>query len=1058
MRTGRRVLVCTALGMMAAMAWGADALNAAAGAAAAREPIVLDFEDPEGPMNEVWQPCTLDPGTISAQVIDDRGSRSRHCLKVTGTLPEGFGVSYLPWQDWMGYTRLSFDLWLPLSLRKVASTLGCVAYLKDHSYYWYQTPLLHDPRTGKPRGLKTEQWLHYDLDISTTSKLWKPGGHGKAWDYALHRPREFGLRFFAKGAWQGGIWLDNVTLSGSEPVLGARQAEATTTLKPRALKVEASATSVPVYEKLELTFATEAVYENPYDPEVVAVDGVFTSATGTVLTVPGFLYQDYERSQSPEGFERLDPQGKSVWKVRFAPTEPGVWTYKVTLKDARGTSQSAPATVTATAPVKPQGYVRVSKRDPLYFEWDNGDWFWPLGINMRDGGDNASDQKGTYEFDDYFARFEREGLSMVRTWMCAWWAGIEWSDEYHSRFDDVGRYNQYNAWRLDHCVELAREHNLALEITLNSHGQLRRDKFDEEWTYSPWNTRNGGYVASPAMFFTSEEVKRDFRNRYRYLVARWGYSRNIMSWDLWNEVDLSEGYDPAKVADWHREMAGYLKGIDPWKHIVETHICLFWSFGNELWQLPQIEAVQSDAYWDQKEDKRMDMGMLASYSGKTKPGEGYAPLHNKPFVFIEYGPLYTSVAGGEVTPELWRNRFRTGMWTSAVLPTAAPGLFWYHKEWDQYGLHKYQKALMKVFGGYDRRGRGLRMKPAMVAGSERLRAVGMANEQEGFFYVHDPAHMGVEDRSSIADPTTGARMIIARGKPGTYRVEFVDTLTGDATSAVDVTLAANRSNLQFDLPPVADDLLVRITRVPEESQAMTETLRFAHICDLHLTDEASGELLRKAIPLVNAEKPDFVVLGGDLADGGEVGSFEVLRAALGGLQMPWYAIPGNHDMAGGRARFEAEVGPVNFAFEAKGYRVLGLDSNGATEKTFGGKFEQPALEWLRGQLAALMPQQPVILFTHHGIRSEAPWKGLSNLLWDVENYEPVHEMLQGVNLVAALAGHAHTNADQQWNGVRMLWTASLSSNRSNYGNEPAGFRVVELQGGKLITRWVAVGG
>jgi hypothetical protein len=105
--------------------------------------------------------------------------------------------------------------------------------------------------------------------------------------------------------------------------------------------------------------------------------------------------------------------------------------------------------LTATAPLQPRGYVRVSQKDPLYYEFENGDWYWPIGINMRDGGDDASKQKGTYDFDHYFQRFEEEGLNFVRTWMCAWWGGIEWSDEYHSRFDGVGRYNQYNAWRLD---------------------------------------------------------------------------------------------------------------------------------------------------------------------------------------------------------------------------------------------------------------------------------------------------------------------------------------------------------------------------------------------------------------------------------------------------------------------------------------------------------------------------------------------------------------------------------------------------------------------------------
>jgi len=507
--------------------------------------------------------------------------------------------------------------------------------------------------------------------------------------------------------------------------------------------------------------------------------------------------------------------------VRFAPREQGQYAYWVTLEDALGKAESAHATFTATAPEKPQGYVRVSKRDPHYYEFENGDWFYPLGINMRDGGDDASKQKGTYDFDYYFKRFHEEGLSFVRTWMCAWWAGIEWSDEYHSRFDDVGRYNMYNAWRLDYCVDLAKQNDLFLEITFNSHGQLRRDKFDEEWTYSPLNVRNGGYVASPAMFFSSERAKRDFRNRYRYVIARWGYSRNIMSWDLWNEIDLSENYDPSLVAAWHREMGAYLKSIDPNKHIVGTHICLFWapSFASELWASPEVELVKSDAYWDQKDDKRVDMGMFISYLGKTIPAEGYKPLYNKPFEFIEYGPLYASVAGGAEAAQ-WRHRFRTGLWTSVVLPNACPAHYWYHKEWDEYKLYRYQKPVQKLFAGLDRRGRDFRMRCSsvpvsniLVTGAPNLRAIGMVDAQGGYLYINDPATIGSETHAEVAKPTEGGKVAVFRMPTvGKYLVEFVDTLTGDVTSTVQGEVARENGPLQFDLPPVADDLLVRLTK------------------------------------------------------------------------------------------------------------------------------------------------------------------------------------------------------------------------------------------------------
>lgn len=775
------------------------------------EPVFFGFEDEGSPLNEKWLPSALDPATKSVSFSAEMARGGIQSLRVEGKLPEGFGVSYTPWRDWTGYTKLSFDLWIPSSVPAGEEAFDCWAYLKDSSYYWYQTPIYADATTLKRmRQPARGQWAHYELDISQTSAIWKPGGHKRSWRYATRHPREFGLRFFGKSPWEGSVFIDNVTLSGEDRVLGPMTQRAGT--KRGWIEPVANSKSVPKYEKFELTFDVADTYENPFDPEIVDVQGHFISPSGNTVRVPGFYYQPYERSRTDEGHERLTPVGDACWKVRFAPKETGEYTYWVTVTDAEGVLASRPSTFSATAPLHPEGYVRVSRSDPRYFEFENGDWFWPIGINMRDGGDDASNQAGTYDFDRYFKRFHEEGLNFVRTWMCAWWGGIEWGDEYHSRFGDVGWYNLYNAWRLDYCVDLASQYDLFLEITFNSHGQVRRDKFDQEWLYSPWNVRNGGSVASPSMFFTDERVKRAFRNRYRYIVARWGYSRNVMSWDLWNEVDLVENYDPETVSGWHQEMAGYLKAIDPWKHIVVTHICLFWSYGNEMWRLPQIEFVQSDAYWDQKKDGRMDSGMFASYSGKVDPKQDNAPIFNKPFVFIEYGPQTTSVVAGQVNPQLWRHRFRVGMWTSAVLPTAASPMFWYHKEWDEYGLHQFQQPLRKLFADLDRRGRDFRMKPVLIVRGERLRGIGMSDDREGFFYIHDPERVGIEDRASITEKSEGAALMVFGVSPGEYSVEFLDSVSAEVVGRAQVVVEEDRRRLQCDLPPVADDLLVKLTK------------------------------------------------------------------------------------------------------------------------------------------------------------------------------------------------------------------------------------------------------
>lgn len=736
---------------------------------------------------EEWVPSPLDPGS-SVSVLNDAPGGRRGVLRIAGHTPPSFGACYHPWDDWRAYQVLSFDLYIPTD---APSDLGVYVYFKDKQYYWYQAPALKDPLTGRMKFKKWRGvWLPISIDISRTSRAWTPGGHKKAWERVLYYPRELGIRAFAKKEWNARILIDNLRLEGHAPPLGRFDPAVKPTVK-RGLKVSFSSASVPVYGKLELTFTLDREYENPFDPEVVDVTGRFFAPSGREIVVPGFYYQGFERQRDEKGHERLIPVGPSCWKVRFAPTEQGKWRYYVTVRDALGELRSDDMFLTATAPKDPRGMIRVSPRDPRFFEFENGEFFYPLGINMRDGGDQAAAQPGTYDFDEYFPLFAEHNVRFCRTWMCAWWGGIEWSERYDSRFDGVGRYTMYNAWRLDHAVDLAERHGIFLEVTLNSHGQIRRDKFDAEWQYNPYSVKNGGFVASPAMFFTDEEVKRLFRQRYRYVVARWGYSRNIMAWDLWNEVDLVEGYNPQEVAAWHQEMARYLRSIDPWQHLITTHICLYWAAGREIFSLPEIEFVQADHYWNRQNHK----GLEACYAIRRE--------HPKPFLVIEYGPQTAELP---VTPQVWQREFRVGMWASNCLPSAMPAVWWYHHAWREHKLWEYQRGLEAFNAGEDRRGAGWQQAACQVNQPRRVAVAAMSGPKGARFYAYNWDNMLYPraEEVPLAQHLRGVQLTLGGLRDGRYNVEFWDPVEGRIISATEVEAVGGVATVA--LPDFAQDI------------------------------------------------------------------------------------------------------------------------------------------------------------------------------------------------------------------------------------------------------------
>jgi hypothetical protein len=158
------------------------------------------------------------------------------------------------------------------------------------------------------------------------------------------------------------------------------------------------------------------------------------------------------------------------------------------------------------------------------------------------------------------------------------------------------RMDQLNAWRMDQVLQWSEQTGIRLMITAESFTTLSPNlRFFGDWYRSAYNAANGGPLKEPAEYFASAEIAQLWRDRLRYMVARWGYSSSVMSWELWNEMDGTGLFDAHREAAWHRDTIRYLRQIDPWDHPVGT------SLGHpagypELDNLKEPDFVQTHCY------------------------------------------------------------------------------------------------------------------------------------------------------------------------------------------------------------------------------------------------------------------------------------------------------------------------------------------------------------------------------------------------------------------------------------------------------------------------------
>jgi hypothetical protein len=113
-------------------------------------------------------------------------------------------------------------------------------------------------------------------------------------------------------------------------------------------------------------------------------------------------------------------------------------------------------------------------------------------------------------------------------------------------------------------------------------------------------------------------------------------------------------------------------------------------------------------------------------------------------------------------------------------------------------------------------------------------------------------------------------------------------------------------------------------------------------------------------------RPDMLVLSGDITDNGDLDSFEKTAELLTDCPFPVWPMVGNHDTREALVEAFPQVsldgGFLHYVVEDEGLRIVMLDTlqNGR----HGGAFCEARAAWLSAQLDAA-PRTPTVIFMHH---------------------------------------------------------------------------------------------
>lgn len=345
------------------------------------------------------------------------------------------------------------------------------------------------------------------------------------------------------------------------------------------------------FEKFEMTFTLDQTYSNPFDINIIDIMVTINRPDGGKAAVGAFYYKEYDVDADGNYINGKNP----CWKVRFAPAQLGIYDVgQIRIIDQNGTYTSDPNISFTCVESGKKGFIRVDPNNRAFLKYDDGSTCLNIGQNL--GWNNGR----VYGWNKYLTKLHKAGGNWVRLWMCRYGSDggtlLEWKDgTYGGYFQGAGKLSMQISLRLDKYVEIAEQNGINIQLCLQHHGQFSTAT-NPDYNDNPYRNAAGGWLSDPAQFFTDAEAIRYTKNKYRYIVARWGYSPSIFAWELFNEVQYTDGWknNRASVVKWHDTMAKYIHSIDPYQHPVTTS-----SHGSgfeNLWNLPDINLVQEHYY------------------------------------------------------------------------------------------------------------------------------------------------------------------------------------------------------------------------------------------------------------------------------------------------------------------------------------------------------------------------------------------------------------------------------------------------------------------------------
>ncbi len=328
---------------------------------------------------------------------------------------------------------------------------------------------------------------------------------------------------------------------------------------------------VGLYDVYEITYEiTDNVPSTNEAKSALDFSATFTGPVNEKITLPGFW------------------AGDNQWKIRFAPTHLGSWTWITASSNPEldGLTGSV-----VSVPSGNKGFIEASDQNPYTFKYSDGTPYYMWGntgylllMQALEGPGVAFEYTNpddpsithtmtTQDWHEFVDKSQEFGMNKIRFLVTMW----NWGYDFGTRWfpwenctvanPQFAAFNQAYWEKLDEMVQYMQDQGMVAELII----------FPD---YANWASDDPGmYYMTPA----------DEQLYMKFAAARYSAYSNVI-WSMANEYFYNERarYGGRVPDQWGRDVGGYMAGIDPYRiygRLLSIHnrTKMTFNFMNDAW-------------------------------------------------------------------------------------------------------------------------------------------------------------------------------------------------------------------------------------------------------------------------------------------------------------------------------------------------------------------------------------------------------------------------------------------------------------------------------------------